>query len=294
MRISTNYQFNSYTQGIDGAAQRVFEAQMRVQSGKRITKPSDDPVGTTSSLAMRAAQTSIQQYSKNLTTAKGTLGYSETSLSDANDLLTQGYQIAVQGANSSNSQEARSALAQEVTSLQNRLVDMANAQGPKGDYLFAGQKTDAKPFTVTGNTLTYNGDGNNVVVETGANSSMVTNTQGSPTFSDAYDRLESLKQNLLNGSIGSISANDIGNLQKSRDLMTQERGVIGTKMQALQDLDTQNTRRIDDLTSGISDIEDVDMSQAITDYNLANTAYQAALTVASQGTKLSLMNFISG
>ena len=51
-------------------------------------------------------------------------------------------------------------------------------------------------------------------------------------------------------------------------------------------------RMQDDFAKHISDVEEVDIDQAITQYRQAEVAYQAALQVASQGFRLSLMDFI--
>jgi flagellin-like hook-associated protein FlgL len=53
------------------------------------------------------------------------------------------------------------------------------------------------------------------------------------------------------------------------------------------------TRRVDELKSGISDVEEVDLAEAIQQYQLAKNVYNAALSVASKGYDLSLMDFIN-
>src|SRR5690349_16783621 len=99
MRISTSYQFETYARGIDTASKRVFDAQTQVETGKKLTKPSDDPYGTSNAINMTSLKSGLSQYMSNLTTAKGTLDYTESSLSDVTDLLNQANQLALQGAN---------------------------------------------------------------------------------------------------------------------------------------------------------------------------------------------------
>ena len=62
----------------------------------------------------------------------------------------------------------------------------------------------------------------------------------------------------------------------------------------VDELKAHNQRRIDDFTQRISDVEDVDMAEAITQYQTAQTVYTAALQVASTTHQLSLMDFIRG
>ena len=123
---------------------------------------------------------------------------------------------------------------------------------------------------------------------------MAVNTKGDALFQTAYDRLETLKNSLIGGNVGAISGVSITELQDSQRQFSHARGVVGTKMKRVDDLTRDMDRRKDDLTQGISDVEEIDLSQAVMDYQLAQTAYQAALSVASQGFGLSLMDFIRG
>jgi flagellar hook-associated protein 3 FlgL len=113
-------------------------------------------------------------------------------------------------------------------------------------------------------------------------------------FIDAYAALESLKNNLQGGNNGALSGIDIPAIQGAMDDFNRERGGIGAKLQQLTQQKTDYQRRIDELSVGISNVEDVDLAEAMVEYQLAETAYTAALNVASQGFGLSLMDFIRG
>jgi flagellar hook-associated protein 3 FlgL len=293
-RISTAYQYGSYQGAINAANTRMFEAQQRVSTGKKLNRPSDDPIGSARVTNMRALRTGIEQYSTNLRIAKGTIGTTENALSEASGLVSRAYTLAVGGANGATDQAGRNAMAEEITQIQARLVEISNSKGMSGEYLFAGQAYDTRPFSVSGTSLAYAGDNNDVVVETGPGEVMSINTKGAGLFQSAYDRLEALKNSLIGGNAGAISGVSIPDLQDSQKQFTQARGVVGTKMRRIDDLTSDMERRKDDLTKGISDVEEIDLSQAVMDYQLAQTAYQAALSVASQGFGLSLMDFIRG
>lgn len=293
MRISTGYQYGMYQSDISRAQSRYFDAQRIVSTGKRLNTPSDDPQGTSQVLNLGSLKSAAQQYSKNLDTAKGVLGFTESALEEANRLLKRSYELAVAGSNGATSQEGRVAMATEITQIQQRLVELGNTTGPGGQYIFAGQMTDTKPFNLAGATLTYNGDGNNINVETSPNDTMTVNTQGEQLFRNAFDQLESLKNNLQGGNIAGLSGVNIQNLQDAQAQFTNARGVVGTKLKTVEQLKDHTTRRIDDFTVGISQIEEVDMTEAIMQYQLAETAYQAALSTVSQASRLSLVDFIN-
>lgn len=292
MRISTNYQYDTFQFDIRSAQEKLTEVSQQLSSGKRINQLSDDPTAVSQTISMRSLRSGMDQYASNLHMAKGALGYVDTTASEMSDMLRQAYQLAVQGASSATDQTGRNAMAAQISTLQSRLIDLANTKGPTGGYLFSGQKTSTKPYTLSGSTLVFNGDNNAINVETGPGETMQTNVSGEPMISDIYNRLESLKSNLTGGQIGALSGVDISNIQSSLDTISTLRGQVGSRLQKVDDLTSQWQRRSDELTKNISDVEDVDMSEAAVRYQQANQAYTAALTVAGQGFRLSLMDFI--
>jgi flagellar hook-associated protein 3 FlgL len=292
MRISTRYQYDSFSTDIRNAQQRLTKISEQLSTGKRINQLSDDPSGVRKAIGMRSLRSSMDQYEKNLTSAKGQLGYVDTTAGEIGDLLLQAYQSAVQGASSATDQTGRVAMASRIESLQSRLVELANTKGPDGGYLFAGQKTATKPYVLMGSTLTFNGDSNATHVETGPGETLQTNVPTEPMITEIYSRLESLKSNLIGGQVGAISGVDIAAIQDSQKQISTLRGTVGARLQKVDELKMQWQRRSDELTISISDVEDVDFSEAAVQYQQASQAYTAALTVASQGFRLSLMDFI--
>lgn len=291
-RISTAYQFDTYASDIRRASESYFDAQRRVSSGKRIERMSDDPLGASLSLNMKTLKKGIEGYASNLKLAKGVLGTSEQALSEVSDMLKRANTLALSGANAATDQNARTAMIQEIDAIQSRLVTLGNSRGPSGQYVFSGQKNDTPPFTTSGSGIQYNGDHNNIAIETDPTATMPITTQGDPLFTDIYNRLETLKTNLAGGNIGGITGVSIAEIQNSQKSVDAARGQVGIRLSTIQTMLDHYDRRTDELTTGISDIEDVDMSDAIVRYQQTMTAYQAALQVASKGYSLSLMDFI--
>jgi flagellar hook-associated protein 3 FlgL len=294
MRISSGYQFDSYTRSVSDAQRKLVESQNRAMTGKRISKPSDDPTGAAATVRMGALKQSLEQYRSNSTAARGVLGSTENALSGVADLAKRAYELAVRGSNSTVNAEGRAAMAAEAAEMQRRLVDLGNSKDPVGGYLFAGQRNDQPAFEVGVNGLVFKGDGNARMAEVAADQTVVVSTPGTPLLTDLYARLETLRKGLADGDTSQISATSIPDMQKSIDALSLERAGVGTRLNTLKDVESQHLRREDELTGRISDVEEVDMTQAIMDYRLAESAYEAALNVASQGFRLSLMDFIRG
>jgi flagellar hook-associated protein 3 FlgL len=306
MRISTAYQFDTYAQEIDLAYQNYMDAQTEVTTGKRINKLSDDPFGAATALNLNSMQAALTQYNSNLQTAKEVLSDSENALGNTHTLLQSAYELAVSAANSTTTQSARDAMVTQVGEMETQLLGYANTQGPSNEYVFAGQSNSSEPFTVTsdpgtnavqlatGDYLNFNGDNLDVTVQTGATQTMTVNTKGQTLFTQAYQALDQLKSDLQNGDVSSLSSVDIQSLQDSMTQMSDAEGYAGTQLQTVSSMTDNYTQQIDNLTSDVSNIVNVDMAQAIEKYATAQTAYQAALSVVSQGYQYSLVNFISG
>lgn len=292
-RISTRYQYNNNQAQIRQAQSRLYELSQEVATGKRSNLLKNDPTGASYVIRSSALKTATEQYDKNLRTGDDYLKNSEAALSELHDLMTSAKLLATQAASDAVDQPARVAMVTQVTQLQKRIVDLANTQGNSGQYIFAGQKNNQVPYTISGTTLVYNGDANSINIETGRGQTMAVNSKSSSIFVAAYADLETLKNDLTSGNIPLLSGQDIQNISTRLDSVRLERGNVGTRLQTVADLSSQNKRRIDDLTSRISDVEEVDMAEAIANYQLAETAYQAALQTTALTNKLSLMDFIS-
>jgi flagellar hook-associated protein 3 FlgL len=114
----------------------------------------------------------------------------------------------------------------------------------------------------------------------------------STVVTDIYDKLETLKSNLQSQNVIAISDQSLKDLKLMKDQVTGLRAVMGSRMQTIESLGNENTRRIDEFTQEISDHEDVDLAEAFVRYSQTETAYTAAMQVASKGMQLSLMDFL--
>jgi flagellar hook-associated protein 3 FlgL len=278
---------------MDSAQQKLATAQEQETTGYAFNTARDNPGGTIQLLGMNSMQSQLNQYQSNLTTANNTLGLTDNALSSANTLMQNAYEVALQAANATNDSSSMQEYASQIDQIQQQLVALGNQQNANGEYLFAGQKTNTQPFSAANGQLTYSGDGNSISVPVGPSSSITVNVPGSPLFTNAYQTLETLKTDIQNGNASAISNTDVQNLQNSLTAITNTRGSVGASAQEVASLTTDNQRRIEELTSQISSLHDVDTATATTNYAQAQSAYQAALSVISQAGSLSLANFLS-
>lgn len=118
-------------------------------TGNRINRPSDDPVGTTRVLKYKSDIRVLEQYKKNIKDSQGAIDMTETSLNSIKELLQRLRNLAVAGANQSNSEEDTKKIQVEVDELIKEVIVTGNATNA-GKYLFSGLEIDQKLFNDDG------------------------------------------------------------------------------------------------------------------------------------------------
>ena len=292
MRVSTAYRYDGLSAAIRSTDARVQTAQQRITDGRRITKPSDDAGGTRQLLGIGGLRSGIAAYTKNLDVAKGVLASSEAAYGDLGDLVQQAQSLAIQGATSAIDPAARDAVGDQIATLQGRLVSLGNAQAPDGRYLFGGQLTDAKPFSVdAAGGLAYAGNAVVPTAETGPGETAKVGETGG-AISKLYDDLTRLRANLASGDTTAISNDRLKELTASSDALIVARGDVGRRMNDVEASRATHARRETDLSQRASDVGEVDYASAVVEFTAAQSAYQAALQVATKGFSMGLMDFI--
>lgn len=292
MRVSTGYEFEAMRARMAGAQARLSEAQRRLATGRRFETAAEDPDAARRIVRNTALRDWVAQTEKNLRVATDYLGTAENALTETVKGLREAYAIAVRGADTTASVSERQTLAREVETIQRRLADLANSRGAGGQYVFGGHESRKQPFrTVDG--LIYEGDGGAVRVEVDPGKQMQVNLQGAPDFFvQAYARLSALRDHLMGGDPGTIGNVDLPMIQGSIDDALALSADVGYRRQDVAMYSARHQLRADELEGLISDDRDVDLTDAVTQLQLAETAYQAALRSAAVASRLRLMDFL--
>lgn len=154
MRITNNLLIHNMLWNMNNNLVSMNEKQIQLATGKKIHKPSDDPVGTTRVIKVKSDIVENLQYKDNVRDAQSWLDVSENSLTDTKDIIQRIRELAVQGANDTYTAAETDKIAKEIDQLLEELIVNANST-IAGRYLFSGFKTDTKLMNKDG---TYNID----------------------------------------------------------------------------------------------------------------------------------------
>lgn len=134
---------------ITAGRQRISAAQERIATGKRINRPSDDPVGAGAVVRLRSSETALAQFQRNAGTASDTLLAADSAIEAYETTLDRARALLTQGGSDNTSAEGKKAIAAELDHLFTHTLGLANQKF--GDrLLFGGTRQEVAPYDSTG------------------------------------------------------------------------------------------------------------------------------------------------
>nr|WP_281282537.1 flagellar hook-associated protein FlgL [Paenibacillus piri] len=275
---------------------RMDNLQNQLATGKRINKPSDDPVGISFSLRYRSELALNDQHQRNVDGAISFLDYTDTMLDQAGSVIQRARELAVAGATGTNSEESMNAIKIEINQLNEQLLGIANSRF-NGKYVFNGQKTDLKPFEDVSSAGITETDTKDIEFEIGVGVRLPINKTASEVFGapggedNIFNILNELSNSLQNQDTKGVG-NAIELIDSRMNKLLAARSDVGAKTNRIQ-LAEDRLKDIDiNLQSLQSKTEDADMSQVITNLKMDENVYQASLSAGAQLIRPSLADFL--
>ena len=305
MRISNNMMTYNFLGSMNKSLNRMNNLQEQLSDGKRIHRPSDDPIAMIRSLRFNTNLVTNEQYNQNVKDGISWMKTTDGALSDLGSILIQAKETVVK-AIAPNPGIAFQTLGTEIDGLISHIVNLANSQ--IGDrYIFAGQKDKMNPplqpvtyDPVTGK-VTYNGDSGKISMPLQAgppnpdqDSVNVTALEALGVNMELINHLVDVKKQLASGApdLQYLSNTALKNIDDdhNRVLLTQTK--LGARMSMYELAD--NFLQDDNVTINtyIADNEDLDIAKALTDYKTNENVYKAALSIGSKIMPVSLVDFL--
>ena len=185
MRVSTIQTFNRGIADIQRVSNAGNTTQEQISTGRKVLRPSDDPVAATRILQLNQEIAAREQYQRNITSVTNRLSLEDSVLSGIGDVLQRVREIAVQLGSGSLSQQDRGFLAEEVNIRQEELLGLLNTKDSNGEYIFAGYKGSTQPFVDSGGGgFKFQGDEGERLVQIGATTFVSSRNSGKPLFEE--------------------------------------------------------------------------------------------------------------
>jgi flagellar hook-associated protein 3 FlgL len=300
MRITNKVLVNNLTSNLSSSTERLYESETQVVTGKKLNKPSDNPTDTITALNIRTKLTEIEQYTRNISSAKTQLTNTETVVTALNDIVEDANTLTIQGASDNYSAADKDSLSYEIDDLLEQVYNYANSTS-SSSYIFSGTQTDTSPYQAVRNadgeitSVKTTGTGGDINYVVGENISIKVNVNGEDLFesgTNIFDTLISIRDDLRANNTDALTE-DLNKLSDVSEKIINIESIIGSRTNRVE---AAESRAEDDITSFkeyLSDAEDIDSAEAILNYQQELLSYQVALQAGSRILQYSLADFLS-
>jgi flagellar hook-associated protein 3 FlgL len=311
MRITTSMVQRNVLADLNNISSKLTRTQMKAASNKEISRPSDDPFGTTQAMALRQSLSANRQYQANVEDAMGWQDATEQALIDITDAVQEARRLIVQGGTDSADQTSRDAIASELEQIIEGIKQSGNANY-RGSFLFSGTETSARSYLPTSDPYVatddvFQGDEAGwtagipgIIREIGPNVSMSINTVGRDLLGDGQsvnddkllDVLRDAVDHLRAGDGTSLRGTDIERLDRNFDHLLEVRAANGARTNRLEAALGRLGQLEESVIGQLSQTEDADIAETLIELNSQTAAYQAALRAGASIVQSSLMDFL--
>lgn len=206
MRISTGQLYDRSIQSVLNNQADLSDVQQQLSTGKKLLRPSDDPVGAAQVIRLTEEIDLIAQYKKNSKLLTNSLEQEETVLSSMNNTLNRARVLMLQSGNGIMGASERKAIAIEIGQIRDQAFDLMNSRNAAGDYIFSGYQSATPAFSfdasASGNKYNFEGDAGENKIQISDTVFLQKNNSGLNVFEDVLARLKST----ITSSVGATSA----------------------------------------------------------------------------------------
>lgn len=246
----------------------IARAQTDISTGKRIDKPSDDPIAAARISEIRRAQADQTVWSRNIQTAKSVAAEVDSSMGNLVDIFNRVKDLTLAGATESASPTDRGAIVQELGSLRTALTNLSTSTTPTGQPLFP---TDAP-----------------LLISTSATQRLAATAQRSTVFEGlALIHGTGTLDTVISDAIAAISENDSGLRRTYADISLSDidtavshvtsqsaaQGVRAAQLDSAADLAVEADLQLSEERGAL---EDTDVAATVMKLNAKTLSLQAA------------------
>ncbi|MCX7760819.1 MAG: flagellin [Hydrogenothermaceae bacterium] len=313
MRITDLLRYDNYIKNDQIRQGEVEKYSKQIATGKKILQPSDDTVATVASLRLKRINEDFDSYLRNMDFASNVLDVAETTLRNISDAGTE---IRVEIIRLLNTgvldKDDANVLKDYFQQMKDYIIKTANTS--IGDTrLFGGVASQQDPFDSNG---VYQGQTTETKVPIAKGVEVNTTFDGSAYLGTgnvggskkilmvaAIDKIVQIINNAINGtgSLGELNTATINVngtdmkildvFDKGLNTILQYTSMIGTQQKIISDIKTSYQQNKVFNNNLISNLEDADTAETITNLQKAKTAYEALIAAFNSVKNLSLLDF---
>ncbi|WP_447527338.1 flagellar hook-associated protein FlgL [Vreelandella sp. TE19] len=310
MRISTVTMYEQSSASINRQQSDFLKVSQQLASGRRVVNPSDDPQAASRSVGVAQSMAMTEQFTDSRVSARNSLSQSESVLNSVVEAITSAKGLMIQASNDTLTDTNRESIASELRGVYETLIGQANSADGNGRYLFGGYADDKPPFEKNENGgVSYVGGTENREQRIDSSRRMSVTMTGDEIFKqvtngaketgaapDLFRTIENalsvLESPTPSEELHSTLKASMNELDNAFDNVSMKIASAGARLNELDVVDSVASNRMLNYTQTMSDLVDLDMVEAISEYSMRQVGMQAAQRTFVDMSSMSLFDYL--
>lgn len=293
MRITQSMMQNNLLRNLFKSQKEMDKYFTQIYSGKKIRRPSEDPVVAMKGMGYRTELTEFEQYKRNVSGIWSWMDHADDALDKATKVMQRLEELAVQAANDPLTEDERQSIQKEAEQLRDQMIDIANTS-VNGRYIFHGTDMDVKPVNEDGllNNSGLEGRDKQVTIEVAKGIQIPVNIDPDMVFpGELFVDLNKFIENLENGDQSGIN-DSIATLNERTLNIVKGRAELGARMNRLELVEDRLEQQAIIAEDIMKKNEGVDFEEAVTNLLAQEVIHRAALSAGAKIIQPSLVDFL--
>lgn len=294
MRVTQGMLTNNMLRNLMNSQQRMNMYMEQLYTGKKISRPSQDPVIAVKGINYRKQVAQVEQYKRNTGEIHNWMDNSDAALDKATQAMQRIRELAIKASNDHNDREERESIRQEVSQLRDHLSEIANTN-VNGKYIFNGTNTEEAPVDIEAGK--YQSEVLEAVeISVSGQAQLQANVTSNIFTQDLFDDIDKF-MNRLSGDIDEdeemeVIGQSISDMDVHINHAIDARAELGARMNRLDLIENRLDEQKVIATRTMSENEDVHMEEAIMNLITQESLHRAALAAGSRVIQPSLVDFL--
>jgi flagellar hook-associated protein 3 FlgL len=271
---------------------QLQQATSQITSGIAVQQPSDNPSAVTEILQLETSLSNNKQIQTNMSSVTAEVNTADSVLQTAVQQLTNAITLASQGASSTQTAQNRATFAQQVVSIQQSLVGIAQTQ-VNGHYIFSGDQNNQAPYQLDptqpeGVQQLVNGSSTRTIQSVDGTTFAVAltaqqifdsrNPDGTPASGNVFASIQNLITALNNNDTAGITSS-AGSLQAASGYLNNQLQFYGEVENRVTEATSLATKFQTQQTTELSNLQDTDIPTTATELSRLQVQQQASMSV---------------
>lgn len=293
MRVTQSMLSGNMLRNLSNSYSKMGKIQDQIITGKKVNRPSDDPVVAMKGINYRTELNNVEQFSRNIGEAYNWLDTADDTFDKIGSALQRANELMVQASSDTSTPSDRAKINTELQQLREHIQDLSNTK--IGDrYIFSGTKTTTAPYDKDNKTYSNEINEKTIEIEVFDGINMQINTAPIDFFKNVDDMFENINEKMQEGATSTASeiSSFISDIDANMSELLTTRADIGARQNRVELMDARLQSQEVIATERMSENEDIDYEKAITEMITQESIHRAALSVGAKIIQPTLADFL--